>query len=95
MRLEMGPELQAARGVLPKQKFWKALGRLSRSSPSQSTFFIPMGHCPRSLASGCFRENAQLLNSDGGWRLAVTVLSVLCPSRALIAAIPEPFRPMG
>jgi hypothetical protein len=46
MRLEMGPELQAARGVPPKQKFWRALGRLSRSSPSQSTFFNSIGHCP-------------------------------------------------
>jgi hypothetical protein len=46
MRLEMGPALQAARGVLPKQKFWQALGRLSRSTPSQSAFINSNGHCP-------------------------------------------------
>ena len=68
MRLEMGPELQAARGVLPKQKFWKALGRLSRSSPSQSTFFIPIGHCPFMRGTGLHPEEPRTPNTIGGWR---------------------------
>ena len=66
MRLEMGPELQAARGVLPKQKFWKALGRLSRSSPSQSTFFIPSGHYPFMRGTGLHPEEPRTPDTIGG-----------------------------
>jgi hypothetical protein len=44
------------------------------------------------LTSGFFRKPP---DTEHDWRLAVTDLSVPRPSRASIAAIPEPFRPLG